>query len=74
MEKDNIAVIPEKCAECMCCQLICSLTYAGAFNPEEAKIVIDPSGDIHFTDECREGCILCTKYCAYGAISPEREE
>ena len=68
MNKDNIAVNPEKCTECMCCQLICSLTYAGAFNPEEARIVINPPNEIGFTDECVKGCSLCTNYCVYGAI------
>ncbi len=69
MNKDNIAVNPEKCTECMCCQLICSLTYAGSFNPEEARIVINPPNEIGFTGECVKGCSLCTKYCVYGAIT-----
>jgi NAD-dependent dihydropyrimidine dehydrogenase PreA subunit len=69
MKKNNIAVNPEKCTECICCQLICSLTYAGAFNPEEARIVIKPPQEISFTDECVKGCSLCTKYCVYGAIT-----
>lgn len=74
MEKNNIAVIPEKCKECMSCQLICSLTYAGAFNPEEAKIVVRPPDGIRFTDECQQGCILCVKYCEFGAITRVKEE
>ena len=69
MNKDNIAVNPEKCTECMCCQLICSLTYAGSFNPEEARIAINPPNEIGFTEECVKGCSLCTKYCVYGAIT-----
>ena len=73
MEKSNIDVFPEKCAECMTCQLMCSLTYTGSFNPEEASIVINPPDVIRFTDECREGCVLCTKYCEYGAINKIKE-
>jgi len=73
MKKDNIGVNPEKCTECMCCQLICSLTYAGAFNPEEARIVINPPNEIAFTEECVKGCSLCTKYCVYGAITRLKE-
>jgi Fe-S-cluster-containing hydrogenase component 2 len=69
MNKDNIAVNPDKCTECMCCQLICSLTYAGAFNPEEARIIINPPNEISFTDECVKGCSLCTEYCVYGTIT-----
>jgi hypothetical protein len=74
VEKYNIAVMPERCAGCMCCQMICSLTYAGAFNPEEAKIVVCPPDSIRFTDECREGCILCVKYCEFGAITRKKEK
>lgn len=73
MEKDNIEVRSEKCTECICCQLICSLTYTGAFNPEEAKIVIQPPEGITFTDDCVEGCSLCTQYCVYTAISRKKE-
>lgn len=69
MKKENIVVASEKCTECMCCQLICSLTYTGAFNPEAARIVISvPDGVISFTDECVKGCSLCVQYCVYGAI------
>lgn len=68
MSKENIQVDVGKCAECLCCQLICSLTYEGAFNPEQARIVINPPWEISFTQACVEGCILCTRYCVYGAI------
>lgn len=68
MEKTNIKMDPSKCAECLLCQLRCSLAYTGAFNPEKARIVIDPP-EIRFTDECVSGCILCTRYCTYGAIT-----
>ncbi len=68
MEKKNIVVTVEKCTECLCCQLICSLTHTGSFNPERAGIVIDPPREISFTDDCVEGCSLCTRYCVYGAI------
>jgi TPP-dependent indolepyruvate ferredoxin oxidoreductase alpha subunit len=73
MLKEKIAVNPEKCTECMSCQLICSLTYAGGFNPEKASIAINPPLDIHFTDECKEGCVRCTEYCVYGAIARIKE-
>jgi hypothetical protein len=69
MEKDKIDVNSKNCTECMCCQLICSLTYNGEFNPEKARIVIRPPNEISFTDECIKGCILCTQYCVYGAIT-----
>ena len=68
MNKEKIKTDPSRCAECLSCQLRCSLAYDGAFNPEKARIVIDPLV-IEFTDECLAGCILCTKYCVYGAIT-----
>ncbi len=74
MKKENIEIAQEKCTECMCCQLICSLTYTGSFNPEGARIVIDPPREITFTDECVPGCTLCTRYCVYGAITRKRED
>jgi hypothetical protein len=73
MEKENIAVSIEKCTECMCCQIICSLTYTGAFNPEHAGIAINPPETIAFNDECVKGCSLCTQYCVYGAITKKKE-
>ena len=68
MTKDNLAVAVEKCTECMSCQLICSLTYAGAFNPEASRIIINPPHGIDFADDCVSGCSLCAQYCVYGAI------
>jgi len=73
MEKENIEVSIEKCTECMCCQLICSLTYAGGFNPEMAGIVIQPPDHIGFNEACVQGCSLCTRYCVYGAITKSKE-
>lgn len=69
MKKSNIAVDSSKCTECACCQLICSLTYTGAFNPEEARIIIMPPDEISFTDACIAACSLCARYCAYSAIT-----
>ena len=58
MQKVDISVDSEKCTECMCCQLICSLTYTGSFNPERAAIIIKPPDEIRFTEECRDGYII----------------
>jgi carbon-monoxide dehydrogenase iron sulfur subunit len=69
MKKINIIVEPNKCTLCHCCQLICSFSYTGAFNPEKARIVIDWPNSISFTDDCVEGCSLCARYCPVGAIS-----
>jgi Fe-S-cluster-containing hydrogenase component 2 len=69
MRKANIEVEPGKCTQCHCCQLRCSLAFTGDFNPEKARIIIDPPDRIVFTDECLMGCSLCVRYCPYGAIS-----
>jgi len=72
VEKVNIKVEPQKCTQCSCCQLSCSLLFTGAFNPEKARIVIsagDPPESITFTDECVAKCSLCTRYCPVGAIA-----
>ena len=59
-----------KCTQCYNCQMVCSLVYEGSCNPEKARILITP-GTISFTDECVEGCSLCTQYCAREAIKAE---
>ena len=68
MEKTNIRVNPQECRGCLCCQLRCSLAYEEAFNPEKARLRIEPLEEISFTDDCIESCILCARYCAFGAL------
>lgn len=68
MEKTNLEVNPEKCVSCLCCQLQCSLSYTGAFNPERARVTVEPPARIDFTEECVPGCSLCARYCPSGAI------
>ncbi len=67
MEKANIRVDPKACFKCYNCQLICSLTHEGAFNPLKARIRVDP-GQISFTDRCVRTCSLCARWCSYGAL------
>jgi len=74
MGRDNIGVNVENCVECSSCQLICSFAYSGAFNPEKSYLIIDPPNEIRFTEECRAGCILCTRYCQFGALTRIEEE
>jgi hypothetical protein len=57
MNKISISVKPEECKGCLICQLICSLAYTGAFNPEKASILIEPLKEISFTNECVENRI-----------------
>ncbi len=68
MEKMNIKIDPKLCSGCSCCQLICSLTYTGAFNPEKARIVPEMGASVSFTDDCITKCSLCTSYCSTGAL------
>ena len=68
MGKSNIQTNPQACKECLACQLICSLAYTGAFNPEKSRIVIEPLETIRFTEDCVETCVLCAKHCAFGAL------
>ena len=62
-----------KCVKCYACQLICSLVYQRACNPEKARIKVgSPNGTgitIGFTDDCIGGCSLCVQHCLAHAIS-----
>jgi Fe-S-cluster-containing dehydrogenase component len=67
---------PEKCVNCISCQLACSYLHTGIFNPSVSKIKIKPgcfngevwtSNEISF-DGCKDGCVFCINYCMYGAI------
>lgn len=74
MEKTDVRADAAKCVACMACQLICSLTYIGSLNPEKSCILINPPYEIHFTEECKRGCILCANYCDFGAITRVKKE
>lgn len=72
-------VTPENCTGCLQCQMVCSLTYHGRVNPEEAHILIerDAAGYrflVGFTAECRKGCRLCANHCSYGCLVPLHKE
>ena len=73
MEKTNIAINSKQCTQCYCCQLRCSLAYAASFNPEKARIIINPPDEITFQEDCVQGCSLCVRYCVYGAISLRKD-
>ena len=72
--KRDIIITPEKCTGCRSCQLICSLTFEHRFNPLEAYIQVERTGDgeyqIYLTEDCKN-CGLCVKYCAYGTLALE---
>jgi NAD-dependent dihydropyrimidine dehydrogenase PreA subunit len=72
----KIEVNPEKCSGCMSCQLACSFTYEGVFNPLKSRIAISWPGEleykISFTEDCTD-CGVCVQYCNYGALKIEED-
>ena len=68
MVKSNIRTNPQECKGCLICHFRCSLAYTKVFNPEKARIKIDPLKEIIFTDDCIEGCTLCARNCPFGAL------
>lgn len=63
-----------KCTQCLSCQLICSITHAGRFNPGTARVRISGNEPkINFEAECTR-CGLCARHCLYGAIVQMEEE
>jgi NADPH-dependent glutamate synthase beta subunit-like oxidoreductase len=57
-----------RCGECYTCQMVCSLFYLNACNPEKARIRITP-GDIQWKEDCVSGCSFCIRSCSRGALS-----
>ena len=74
--KHSIIAHTEKCAGCLSCQLICSFTNSGLFNPLKAAIQVDlTAGELNrisFTDDCND-CGVCVDYCHYGCLELKKE-
>ena len=69
LNKKNIDIDTRRCTGCLICQLVCSFTYTGRFNPARARIAVEQERkEIYFTDGCVENCHLCVRYCVYGAL------
>lgn len=73
----DIAVHPQKCTQCLVCQLRCSLRLTRAFNPARSAIVIHglrdgPGAAITFTEAC-DACGICARHCPYGALELHRK-
>jgi len=67
----EIMVDAERCSGCGLCQLQCSFSKLGVFNPSQAYIMIDWVDDepmINFTDDC-DVCGICVRSCVYGALT-----
>jgi anaerobic carbon-monoxide dehydrogenase iron sulfur subunit len=74
---DKILVNPELCSGCRICQLACSFTQTGIYNPSASHILIEDRdaarpARITFTTECTE-CGTCSRYCFYGALKQKEE-
>ena len=75
----ELVIDAKKCIGCLTCQLQCSFTLTGAFNPEKAMIVIKPithpseEPEMTFQDDCVQ-CYRCVSYCPFGAITLQRRK
>ena len=63
---------PTMCRVCFTCELICSITNAGEFNPTKSSIRISArdSGkvkEMNLSEDCIE-CGVCVQYCPYDAL------
>ncbi len=71
----GIEAHPERCTGCLICQLMCSFTFEGRFNPSRARIKIDRADGscrISFSRECTL-CGRCAEHCLYGALEVRGE-
>jgi Fe-S-cluster-containing dehydrogenase component len=68
----EIEVDEKKCSGCRNCQLWCSFTFQGSFNPLEAYIyqefVPGEGFKLTFTEGCNK-CGVCVDNCFYGALT-----
>ena len=74
----SITVDPSKCAGCITCMLRCSFRSGNKFNLSGACIQVDrlvgrPNEfDVTFTAGC-DACLICARYCPYGAITSTKK-
>ncbi|MFP4475440.1 MAG: hypothetical protein ACLFOY_07745 [Desulfatibacillaceae bacterium] len=70
MTRYAIRAYPELCTGCLRCQLACSFSHTGAFNPEAAFLRVVHDGvncTIRLARGC-DGCGECADDCFYGAL------
>jgi ferredoxin len=76
MGKYNIRIDTENCTGCLRCQLACSESITGSFNPVAANIRVERSGkdcSIRFKETCN-ACGICADNCLYNALQKEPKE
>ncbi len=67
----KLQVEEEKCTGCLNCALICSLSHEQEFNPGKAFIRIIGTPElpgVEIDHRCDQ-CMLCARYCVYGALT-----
>lgn len=69
----ELSIDQKLCTGCMICQQLCSYTFSGIYNTENAYIVVKPSYketafEVAFKPECTK-CGICVVYCNYGALN-----
>jgi len=78
-DRRSIAADPSKCAGCITCMLRCSFRIDNKFNLSLSRIQVDRQVardnefEISFTADC-DACLICARYCPYGALTATKEE
>jgi len=75
MEK-IIVVQPEKCTGCRTCELVCSFTHTGEFNPARSRISVFSFEKVGFSSPvlCQQcSTAACMQVCPVGAVSRDNK-
>lgn len=69
----KLAFTAEKCIGCKLCQLACSATHEGMFNPRRARLKVTseylPGGGLQIQADICDACLTCITACPTGAIT-----
>ncbi|SHH36421.1 4Fe-4S dicluster domain-containing protein [Desulforamulus hydrothermalis] len=69
----KLAFSAEKCIGCKLCQLACSATHEGVFNPHKSRLRVlseyQPDGGLLVKVSICDRCLTCVAVCPVGAVS-----